>query len=457
MAKRRQTTGMPTKKRTETEEVTYTGWRKILDDLLGNPRSRVEQEEAINKLLVRSMTVLGVTIIALILGFVAYDQVIVPNQPVVTVNGETVTVSEFRQRVRFERARLIQEINSVMAQAEQIGFDPNQLFQSQPYSTWLNEVNFPDQLGQRVINDIVDDLLVAQEIEARNITVDSELVQSEINDFFGYDPTQAALIGAEPTATLTPTITPTPFVSPTPSPTPLVTATPLPVEETPEPEATLEITPEVTAEATVDPNAVPTLAPSPTNSPEDVRNRFEDNVEAFRENIREGARVSDETIDDYFQRLARREALKDVVTADDNTVLYTNVRHILVETEEEAIEVRDALMNGASFAALARAVSTDTGSGSRGGELGEAPITTYVQEFQDAIRELEIGEISEPVQSQFGYHIIQVRDTEEREVEGNQLDNIQTEAFDEWLTELREANEENITIAENWPDYVPQS
>lgn len=83
-----------------------------------------------------------------------------------------------------------------------------------------------------------------------------------------------------------------------------------------------------------------------------------------------------------------------------------DVSHILVKTKAEADEIEKQLADGADFAKLAREKSTDTGSGQNGGNLGEAPREGYVKEFGDAAWALETGQISEPVESQYGWHVI---------------------------------------------------
>lgn len=85
-----------------------------------------------------------------------------------------------------------------------------------------------------------------------------------------------------------------------------------------------------------------------------------------------------------------------------------NARHILVKTEEKAKELKEKLEDGEEFALLAKQHSLDPGSKSRGGELGFFMKGKMVPEFEEAAFELEEGEISEPVKSDFGWHIIQV-------------------------------------------------
>lgn len=455
MAKRSQTTGTPDKRRKNTQAapVTREGVAGFMDRLLGYPKSRHDREEALNRLLQRAIIVSAAIVIGLVAIALITDQIIVPNQAVATVNGEPITVREFRDRVRFERARILLEASQRQAfaetQAQSFGIDVNQLLQNdQLYRTYVNELNFPDQLGRRVLDDIIADRLIEQKARELNISVDSERVQESLNNYFGYDPTAVAAIGLEPTATLTPTITPTPFVSPTPAPTLTPTATPSP-------------TPEMTAEATAETGATeeplfPTPIPSPTRTIEEIQTSFNDNVKSFRDAIRRQSGLGEDAVNAYFERRALREAVQKALSEGQDQALFVNARHILVETRESAEDILTALKAGESFAQLAAASSTDTGSGSRGGELGWANVDQYVEEFADAVREAPIGEIVGPIESQFGFHIIQVRAREERTLEGSDLEQQQQRIFEEWLAEQRESQSENIEIYNNWPDYVPR-
>ncbi len=84
--------------------------------------------------------------------------------------------------------------------------------------------------------------------------------------------------------------------------------------------------------------------------------------------------------------------------------------HILVNTEDEAKNVLERINKGDKFEDIAREVSIDPGSGVAGGDLGYFTRIKMVKPFSDAAFSMEIGEISEPVQSDFGYHIIQLTD-----------------------------------------------
>ncbi|HEY5889098.1 MAG TPA: peptidylprolyl isomerase [Acidimicrobiia bacterium] len=86
------------------------------------------------------------------------------------------------------------------------------------------------------------------------------------------------------------------------------------------------------------------------------------------------------------------------------------VSHILVETEAEAQDVLDRIDEGEDFEDIAAEVSLDTGSGAEGGDLGCSAPSRYVPGFMEATLETEVGEYSEPVESEFGFHIIIVNE-----------------------------------------------
>ena len=84
-----------------------------------------------------------------------------------------------------------------------------------------------------------------------------------------------------------------------------------------------------------------------------------------------------------------------------------SARHILVETEEQCNKLKAEIENGAEFAELARQYSLCP-SGKQGGDLGEFGRGQMVKEFDDVVFSAPVGEVQGPVQTPFGYHLLEV-------------------------------------------------
>jgi foldase protein PrsA len=101
------------------------------------------------------------------------------------------------------------------------------------------------------------------------------------------------------------------------------------------------------------------------------------------------------------------------------------VSHILVRSKAEADSTLARLKGGEDFAAVAKAVSLDKGTVPNGGDLDCSPKGAFVPEFDQAASELEVGKLSDPVQTQYGFHILRVRERKETSFEESQ-DQIRT-------------------------------
>lgn len=134
----------------------------------------------------------------------------------------------------------------------------------------------------------------------------------------------------------------------------------------------------------------------------------------------------------------------------------TRARHILIrptevlsetEAKNKLIQIRDRLERGANFAELAKIHSNDEGSATKGGNLGWISPGDTVSDFEKAMNRLKINELSEPVRSQFGWHLIQVLERKKEDVskERRQIFAKQAirerkldESYQEWIRQLRD-------------------
>lgn len=125
-------------------------------------------------------------------------------------------------------------------------------------------------------------------------------------------------------------------------------------------------------------------------------------LKELQEDILKDVEVTDEEVKEYYDKY------KDRFPADSEDPTMLTLAHILVATEEEALEVKQKLDEGALFADMAKEYGTD-GTKDNGGSLGEIPAntTSYDIDFMNGALVLKEGGISDPVESQFGYHLIQ--------------------------------------------------
>ena len=116
---------------------------------------------------------------------------------------------------------------------------------------------------------------------------------------------------------------------------------------------------------------------------------------------------------EYYEKVLKKitptdEEVKKYYEDHKDDYFNAKASHILVPTEKEAKEINKELDKGADFAKLAKEKSTDPTAKENGGNLGEFNNTTMVKEFTDAIKDMTPGEISKPVKTDYGYHIIKL-------------------------------------------------
>ena len=391
----------------------------------------------------RLILVIGTIGILAAVGLVVYGylklNVLQLRETVAEVSGEKITTGQWQNRVRFQRAQMINMYNQYAAYQQYFGADYSQQMQQIAAQLYT-----PETVGQQALDQLRDEILIRQEAEKRGITVTKEEIDNLFKENFGFFPD----------GTPTPTVTPTEFSYPTLTGQQLTlvpsTATPGPTS-TPEPTATLDPTTPTATTAPASPTPLPEL-PTATATPytlEGYQSEYQKMVENY-----DLDNISEETIRSVYEAELYRRKLMDALSADiPQTEEQVWARHILVETEVEANEAYKLLQQGLDFAQLARTSSKDTGSGANGGDLGWFGKGAMVAPFDEAAFSQEIGEIGQPVKSDFGYHIIQVLAREELPVTQAQIEQKKEAAFNEWLTAARA--EATVTTDEVWKERVP--
>ncbi len=366
-------------------------------------------------------------VVAGILAYGWYDvNVLSKRRPVITVNGQTINQRRFQARVRLVQLELLNRLQQTRSLASFVGNDPQaQQSIEQQVQQMQRQLANPTLIGQQVVQQLIRESLIRQEAQERGITVSEGEVDGLIQEVFGYY------------AQGTPT--------PRPTRTPGLTATV-------DPAAAAEATP--TAAATSPPTETPgpTPTPGPTATPYTLE-EYQENYQSYIDSLSE-AGIREDDYRWFAESEVYREKLLENFREDVSRFQeQVHARHILVEDEETAQEVLNRLEQGDSFADLAAEYSTDQSNSQQGGDLGWFGRGRMVEEFEQAAFEAEGGEVVGPLETQFGFHIIEVLGHEERRLDDQAYDRQVELEFSQWLSEQRQ--EAEIEIADDWVDIVP--
>ncbi len=409
-------------------------------------QARLERERTQRRyLLIGSSIILALVLLVILYG-VLDQTVLQPRRPVATVDGEAISLQQFQSRVKFNRIQLINQYQQTYQFAQFFGQDPTTGYFGSTLQSIQSQLTDVSVMGTMVVDQLVNERLIAHEAEKMGITVTDAEVDKRLQEYFSYfpegTPTAEPTFAAKPTSTLSPTQMA--LVPPTEIPTEQPT---LAVEGTP------QATGEAPAEATAEPTAELSPTPEPTATPY-TQEGFESTKSEYFTSLGE-YNITEEDLRQIFYYDLLRQKVEKQVTADVATEEeQVWARHILVADEATANTVLERLNNGEDFAKLAAEYSTDS-SKDQGGDLGWFNRAKMVPEFADAAFSLEVGQISKPVKSQFGYHIIQVLGHEVRPLSETDLQAAKDQAFADWLSGLRETEGRVVTNTDVWTGKVP--
>jgi len=418
--------------------------------------ARKQQEEK----QVKTAIIVASVILAMVLVLVAYvliDRYIIkPNVTVASVGDTNIKAGEFEVSAKYTRLNMLNQAT------QYINFFGEQ---GKEYALpLLLQLQDPDIVGESVLNQLIDEVIIREEAEKRGITVSDAELEQELRDQFRF----------YPEGTLTPTITSTPVYTPTwsatqfalinptdtpePSPTPtetpegwLPTATDLPEGVTPEPTAT--------AEPTIDPNATATPVPTdlPTATPYTER-LYNKDVREYLDSLNPYGISKSDVERIIYMGLLRDKLMQDVTKDLKPEEEQVWVRHILVEDEETALDVIKRIEDGEEWQLLAAEYSTDESNKDNGGDLGWIGLgDSYDQTFLEVSFALgEDGEVSKPINTQFGWHIIQLVTKATNPINSSKFSLVKQTFFTDWLAETR-LSREDIVIEPVWTEFAPST
>ena len=418
--------------------------------------ARQEREQVQTRLIL--LTTLFVVII--VVGLIGYgllnEYVIQPSKPVIKVGSDKVSVKDFASFYSFNGQQIVNNYLQNSQLAQMFGYDAAYISNLRDQA--LASLN-KDALGNQTLTYMIEDILIRQEADKRGITVTEDELNKSIEEQFNFfpagTPTPKPTFPAVSTSTLSATQNALFPPTSTPTLTPVITSTTVLTETNPTATVVVETTPTSTlaATSTNQPTETPVQTPTETLTPTPyTQDLFEENYQRVIKDFEQKG-VSEETIRYLVESQIYRQKVQDAVLADMNLAPEEEqvwARHILVADEVTANLVLDLLKNGAIFAEIAPVYSTDTGSAQNGGDLGWFGRGKMVAEFENAAFSMAIGEISEPVQTSFGFHIIQVLGHEVRSLTESEYNQLKSQKFQEWLDSQRESSE--VVISDIWRD-----
>lgn len=355
------------------------------------------ERERARRLTIIVGVVVGFAVLVLVAGLL-YQTVFIPNTSVATVNGERISTGDLWKLARFDQYQRVSQLQSLLQYQDQIDPGGAQGFFTSQIQQLRSDLINPEGATNRVLEQMIEESLLRQLAASNNVTVSDAEVQAQLESLVASQ--QGFVTAPDATATAEALAAATATPSPTPSPTPTSTVA-----------STL---------------TVPTVAPEPTPTVHvQTATEFDAGLEQLLANVSQGADISTEQARALYTSLISADILRTKLTEQLGDQMPTSgeqvrARHILISvaadaSEEDsaaalskAISLTQRLRAGEDFAALATQYSDDTGSGQQGGDLGFFPRGQMVAEFEEAAFSLPIGEISDPVKSQFGYHIIEV-------------------------------------------------
>ncbi|MCX6054835.1 MAG: peptidylprolyl isomerase [Chloroflexi bacterium] len=422
--------------------------------------ARMEKEHRQRNFLLIGIIVLLVIVVGLVIYGVLDNTLFKPGKTVAKINSTRITVEQFEKRVKYERYSLTNQFMNYAA-SQYAMFFQSQLVQVQ------NQLDDYLQFGSDTLDKMINEEAIAQKAKELGLTVSEEEIDKELQENFGYyangTPTPVATEIYRPTSTFSPTQLA--IITLTPTPTDLPTATLEPatatevVTNTTQISGTVEPTKAPTA-TQVPPTSTPTVIPTSTEilptPTEYTKSGYEGQYATMVSDASLATNFNDLDFRNYVRNILLSGKLYDYVTKDvlpEQEMVWA--RHILVNTEDEAKLVLTKLNQGEDWAALALQYSQDTSNNSTGGDLGWFSKGQMVTEFETAAFALKIGEISQPVKTSFGYHIIQALGHETRQLTSSELTTSKSSLYQKFVDDFKSGY--SINKNDIWASVVPNT
>jgi len=397
-------------------------------------QAKMQREQMWRRWLIIGTVVVLVLVVGILLYGLVFQTLIQANQPIASVDNQKISTRSWQNRVRFQRANLLSNAQQTYQFAQAFNdpsFQASFASQMQQVKLQLDSIS----LGTQVLNTMLDDIVIQNEAAKKNIVISETELNKSFEETFGY------FLAGTPTAQLTETPIPTSTLS-------SLQMTLIPPTSTPQPTETASANAETTATQQVDqtPTATlilptpanPTATSLPTATPDKVEGSeyYKQTVSNFDTSFGVNETEFRATLLQILKAQLYRNKVQETVLSEldlSKTEPQVWARHILVADEQQAKDIYDRLQKGEDFCKLAAEFSTDESNKNTCGDLNWFGKNQMATEFETAAFALKVGEISQPVKTQFGYHIIQSLGNEERPLTDSAYQSLQLTKFQEWL------------------------
>ncbi len=430
------------------------------DPKTGKPRriSRKERDDKRTRNLYIALGALGIAAVLLLSGAAINEYFLKPRKVLATVEGHDIIRSDYwkyRSHTLANQAIQYQQFATMMEGQQQQQY----LAMSQQAQTELESVWGSTTVDDATLSRMVDDQVILSSLDTLGLSISEEQVDEYIaNQFAASD---APISTPTPSPTLIPEraewATQT-AVAMEGSPSPVESGSPLPVDDA-SPVA-LEGSPAAETQGSPVPAASPgagTPEPTATINQDDARATSAANFDNYDDEILDLTHMSES---DYRRLIAEPNLAREMVNAHfleeiGQSAEQVHARHILVGTQELADSLYVQLQEDPDlFETLAEEASVDTSTAPNGGDLGWFPRGIMVAQFEEVAFSLQPGEISEPVQTEFGWHIIQVIEhDDDRALTDAQIEQASQADAERWL----EAQYEQLDVSSSVEPTPTQS
>lgn len=421
--------------------------------------SRRERENFHRRLVIIGIIAAAVILVVILATGAVYQYYYLPNETLASVEGVKIDKADYWKMRKYELITQIQQYSQI---ASLMSGDQATQYQqlAQQAQTELGTVK-SDPVNSSTVQTMVNNVLIINNAGKAGVTITNADVDTYMKDFYSPVPSASPTptLGANPTAeawaTATAKANPTPTTAPTPTPTPTKSATPAAAN------SATKAAGASTPKATASPQAAtpaPTPAPTPTPNAVQAQATASATQKLFKSNVLNQADMSEA---DFRRLVAKPAVAQEKITYALQQQVRTSgeqvhAAHIVVKTKDAANVIEQQLKDGQDFAKLAKEKSADATTAVNGGDLGWFPKGVNMAAFDNVAFSLKVGQVSQPLQTSYGWDIIKVLGKEQdRPLDLKTLQALRGKVFQNWLDDIKKSASVSWNVAQPTSTATP--